>query len=77
MHIIKMCTWAGNTNVQIVNACIVLKGPLHIIKIRDTVACGSVLASGAQTPASVVIFCSQRAHTLLGTVKLLYLRTLF
>ena len=26
-----------------------------LVKIRDTVACGSVLASSAQTPTSVVI----------------------
>ena len=30
--------------------------PSTIQKIRDTVVCGSVLASGAQTPASVMIF---------------------
>ena len=32
-------------------------------KIRDTVACGSVLASGAQTPASAGIFLwSESTH---------------
>jgi hypothetical protein len=42
-------------------------------KIRDTVTDGSVLASGAQPPASVTNFFPFRvAHTLLGTFKLLY-----
>ena len=48
-------------------------------KIHDTVAGGSVLASGAQPPASVVNFflILKVAHTSLGAVKLLYGCTLF
>ena len=45
----------------------------HLKKIiRDTVTGGSVLASGAQPPASVTNVFHSEAHTLLGTFKLLY-----
>ena len=41
------------------------------LKIRDTVTGGSVLASGAQPPASVANFFPVIvAHTLLGSVKM-------
>ena len=51
-----------------------------IVKNCDTVTGGSVLASGAQPPASVVNFFPftvRVAHTSLGPVKLLYRCTLF
>ena len=52
---------------------------INVKKIHDTVAGGSVLASGAHPPASVVNFflILKVAHTSLGAVKLLYGCTLF
>ena len=47
--------------------------PWTKIKIRDTVTGGSVLASGAQPPASVANFFPVRmAHTLFWSVKMVY-----
>jgi hypothetical protein len=54
-----------------------LPAVLHYLKICDTVTGGSVLAFGAQTPASVTNFFPVRvAHTLLETFTLLYRCTL-